>query len=446
MQKKKRQLILGAGAATVSSALPLSALLASKNAQADTPARTLVATYFPGWCNPMDASQRWIHGQNPWGIWPMLHHRMGEEQFADRFPIEGPWKSDGTGGYDERQPEYMEAAVEHASAYGVDVFSINWYRDAFLNYAVDNLKRDPAVATNDGYKISNYSKIKWFLQWSNNSNSQPSTDNRAYFYEGMRLAAHHMKGQPQYWTIDNQPVFAIFDTTQIDRIIVSEGGTANTTARNLFLQNCHNIVDNVLNDMPDGGISLVDNKAVVSTRHTSFQSSMYLVLQSADPGGWFALKSNQPVPSVNGMFTYNIRGGNFAGPNTYRKATSFDEITQAAQAQYELLIPAMSAYPNQGYSWWPTLMSGYDDRPWYNDGDARIQQCTPTLGQFEAHCKQVNNVHNSHADVTCGITFIYAWNEWGEGGWIAPSGPVDHAFDKLIALKKFLKNAPPTTA
>ncbi|MFS2136794.1 glycoside hydrolase family 99-like domain-containing protein [Duganella sp. Dugasp56] len=448
MQSKKRQLILGAGATMVGGLLPL-VKAAAATATVPTSSRTLVAAYFGGWSKPIDASQQWLDGDNPWGVYPTaafpnVHHRMGLEEFADRYPIEGPWRADGTGGYDEKQPEFMQSAIESAHSYGVDVFAVNWYRNEFLNYPVENLKLDTASNT---FKISNPEKIKWFLQWSNNSNyhSNPPSDSRDYFYEGIRLAALHMKDQPYYWTLKNKPVFAIFDVSQIDRIINLSAGrpakyavpeaeySAFVASRDAFLKDCHNIVANVLAGQADGGISGSGQAVTVTQRQASFVPSMYLLVATGDVGGWAS------SAAVDAMYAYNIRSGKFNG--VQRRATSYDEITQAAQATYDLYIPAMRKYLPKQVSWWPTLVSGYDDRPWFgSDTDPGVQQCPATDAQFQQHCSQVNRVHNANIDVTGGITFIYAWNEWGEGGWIAPSA--GSGYTKLQTLKTYLKDAP----
>ncbi len=450
MQQKKRQLILGAGAAAAGSLLPLAKALAGPTATTVAePLRTLVAAYFGGWCKPMDPAQSFVHGDNPWGVYPTatrpgVHHRMGLEEFRDRYPVEGPWNSDGTGGYDEKQPEHMEAAVRHASDYGVDVFAVNWYRDEFLNYPVENLKKDLVTGR---FKIGNPEKIRWFLQWSNNSNYHynPPSDSRVYFYEGMRLAALHMKDQPYYWTQKGKPVFGIFSVAQIDRIINLEAGravdapyastAAAIAAHEAFLRDCHNIVANVLARDETGGISVsaADKTVSVSQLTTKFTPSMYLLVATADVGSWAACST------VDGMQTYNIRSGVFGGVE--RKAQCYNEIMLAAQAQYDLCIPAMRKYLPKKISWGPTLMAGYDDRPWYgSDGEA--QQCPATDAQFQQHCTQVNNVHNANRDVTNGVTFIYAWNEWGEGGWIAPTEGIGNR--KLQQLKAYLRDAPAT--
>ncbi|MGV7210038.1 glycoside hydrolase family 99-like domain-containing protein [Oxalobacteraceae bacterium A2-2] len=381
----------------------------------------------------------------PTSIWPNVTHRMGLEEFKERYPIDGPWTSDETTrGYDEKLPINMERAVDYASQYGVDVFCINWYRDEFQNYAVENLKR-----TSTGFKISNPEKIQWFLQWSNNSNyhsnTVPISDSKQYFYEGIRLAALHMKDQPYYWKLNNKPVFAIYDVSQIDRIINLAAGRPSSyamavadkiVAHEAFLKNCHNIVANVLAGDTTGGITGTGNDVLVSQLSATFTPSLYLVIQTGDVGAWAG------CVTVDAMCNYNIRRGTFNG--TERRAASFDEIIVAAQQQYDLYVPAVKKYLPKRVNWWPTLMAGYDDRPWFG-ADSQAQQCPATDAQFQAHVTQVNNVHNANLAATGGITFIYAWNEWGEGGWIAPSG-TEAPFKKLEILRDYLKAAPSTSA
>lgn len=433
---KRRQLLVGAGCAAAATFLPKLSFAAASS-------RTVIATYFGGWKVPMDASQRGIHGDNPWGAYPTtalpgVKHNM--KAYPGRFPVTGPWPN----GYDESQQTIIDGEIKLASSYGIDVFAMNWYRDEFLNHPVVNFKKSP-----------NKGLMKFFLQWSNNANvsKAPPHDTREYFFEGIRRAAMHMKGESSYWKQDNRPVFGIFDVSQIDRIIKATHGLPSTytfasiaeatAMHDAFLEDCHNIVANVLAGDTTGGISGTLNSAVVKVNgvagkinksgisSSTFKPSMYLMVATADVGNWAR------CATVAGMYVYNIRQGTFDG--TRRLTHSFAEMMQACQQQYDLVIPAMKNYA-PGKVWWPTLMTGFDQRPWGGTTqDPLHDNSVPkTSAEFTTHVTQVRNVLRSYPATTNNTVFIYAWNELGEGGWLTPTP--DIGVTRLTAIRDELKN------
>jgi hypothetical protein len=431
---KRRQLLTGVGGLLLGGALPAVV-------RAQTTSRTLVAAYFGGWRVPMDLSQQGVHGDNPWGLYPTakmpyVKHKM--LNYPERFPLIGP----APVGYDDAQQWVIDSEIQTASAYGIDVFAMNWYRDEFLNQAIVNFKSSPKK-----------NLMKFFLQWSNNANNTsttPPSDSREYFFEGMRRAAAHMTDSA-YWKQGGRPVFSIYDTTQIDRIIMATMGrlpTATfsstneaTLAHEAFLQDCHNVVRNVLAGDPTGGITGKLNAAVVRNGTVtparvnilgiagSFTPSMYLMIGSADIGAWGRCST------VQGMYVYSIRTGTFGGVK--RLTHSFGEMMTAVQQNYDLVLPSMKSYA-AGKAWWPTLMAGFDMRPWGGTtADPLHDNSLPTQAEFDAHCAQVRATVDKYPTVTGGVVFIYAWNELGEGGWITPTPSIGTT--RLESLRNRLK-------
>jgi hypothetical protein len=436
---KRRQLLAGAGSALVGSALPGS-VLAATTTPTPTTSRTLIAAYFGGWRQPMDASQVFIHGTDPWAMYPTaalpnVRHKM--PNFKERWPLIATET-----GYDESQQWVIDSEIKTAAAYGIDVFAMNWYRDEFLNHPTVNFK-----------KSVNKRLMKFFLHWSNNSNNSsklPPFDSREYFFEGIRRAAIHMR-DPSYYRIDGKPVFAMYDCSQIDRIINTIRGktltyVAPTTAESTlvhdaFLQDMHNIVGNVLAGDDTGGISGKLNETVVKRAGVmpasvntsgiigSFTPSMYLVVGTTDVGAWARCNG------VQGMYKYCIRTGNFGGVT--RLTHSYAEMMTGCQQNYDLVMPAMMNYA-PGKTWWPTTMAGFDQRPWGGTtNDPLHDNCIATAAEFEVHCKQVRAAIDKYPTVSKGTTFIYAWNELGEGGFIAPTRGLGTS--RLDSLKRLVK-------
>lgn len=74
----------------------------------------------------------------------------------------------------------------------------------------------------------------------------------------------------------------------------------------------------------------------------------------------------------------------------------------------------------------PTVMTGWDPSPrvqnpvpWGSSGDASYAQATPT--QIAAPLQSAIAWCLAHPDSTAGTALVYAWNEFDEGGWLAPT-------------------------
>lgn len=439
IQMKRRQILQSAAGAALTATLPMEAMSATATTTAAT-TRTLVAAYYAGWPMPLDKSIQWLHGTNPWGTFenkaiPTAFNAMAK--YPERFPLIGP----APGGYDESQQWVIDTEIRTAAAYGVDVFAMNWYRDEFLNHSIVNFK-----------KSTRKSLMKFFLQWSNNSNTSkaPPSDSREYFFEGIRRAAIHMR-DPSYWRIDGKPVFAIYDTSQVDRIInacrgvpstyVNPTAAQATLVHDAFLQDLHNIVANVLAGDDTGGITGKLNAAVVKRAGVtptsvatngpvgSYTPSMYLIVCTGDVGAW------AKCIGLQGMYLYCIRTGTFNGAK--RLTHSFTEMMTACQQSYDLYLPAVQNYA-PGKTFWPTTMAGFDQRPWGGTtADPLHDNCISTAAEFDVHCKQVRTALDKYPKVTAGTTFIYAWNELGEGGFITPTR--DLGTTRLVSLRDRVK-------
>jgi hypothetical protein len=445
---KRRQLLTGAGSALVGAALPGSVLAATataKTAVATVSPRTLIAAYFGGWRQPIEASQVYITGNDPWAMYPtkaLPNVTRSMPLFKERWPLIA-----SETGYDESQQWVIDGEIKTAAAYGIDVFAMNWYRDEFSNHPVVNFKAS-----------ANKSLMKFFLHWSNNSNyySVYATgktmpfDSREYFFEGIRRAAIHMR-DPSYYRIDGKPVFAIFDVSQVDRIISLTRGLASTAlpvsaaeatlVHDAFLQDVHVIIANVLAGDDTGGISGKVNATVVKRGGVvpakvntsgitgSFTPAAYLVVGTSDVGSWARCNG------VQGMYRYTVRSGTFNGVT--RLTHNFSEMMTACQQNYDLVMPAIQNYA-PGKSWWPTTMAGFDQRPWGGTtSDPLHDNCISTAPEFDVHCKQVRAAMDKYPVASKNTTFIYAWNELGEGGFVVPTRGLGTT--RLESLKKWVK-------
>ena len=130
------------------------------------------------------------------------------------------WPRKPLWGYvDEADPYVMEMQIEAAADHGVNVFIYDWYwydRRPFLEQCLNN-----------GYlNAKNNSRVKFYLMWANHDainlwDYRISDENDILIWDGkvnreefIRLSDRLIRKYfhlPNYYTIDNRPVFQIYD-------------------------------------------------------------------------------------------------------------------------------------------------------------------------------------------------------------------------------------------
>jgi hypothetical protein len=93
--------------------------------------------------------------------------------------------------------------------------------------------------------------------------------------------------------------------------------------------------------------------------------------------------------------------------------------------------------PEQPYM--PAVIAGWDKRPWERPSgeDAGWYFPDNTPAQFAAHVQRAITWMDEHPDSTPAerIVMVYAWNEYGEGGYLAPTTG-DPGARRLVALSE----------
>ena len=157
-------------------------------------------------------------------FWP---EGMGEWQSVKnavkKFP-EHNWPRKPLWGYvNEADPYVMESQIEAAADHGVNVFVYDWYwydKRPFLENCL-----------NDGYlKAKNNDKVKFYIMWANHNVNYTwdirlshiqdnliwdgAVDRKEFEIITNRLIVKYFK-HPSYYTIDNKPVFMIYDLANL---------------------------------------------------------------------------------------------------------------------------------------------------------------------------------------------------------------------------------------
>ena len=121
------------------------------------------------------------------------------------------------GYYNEAEPGWAEREIDLAADYGINVWMIDWYWHEGAQFYQEQLE--------GGFlKAANRSRLRFAIMWANHDwgNLFPQTTNEQAVLlpqrhtedDMMKVTDYciaHYFSQPNYWRIDGQPVFAIFN-------------------------------------------------------------------------------------------------------------------------------------------------------------------------------------------------------------------------------------------
>ncbi len=128
------------------------------------------------------------------------------------------------------------------------------------------------------------------------------------------------------------------------------------------------------------------------------------------------------------LYNYPYAGTGMTGPGKYMEAT-YAHMTEQGERIWKHWGTIT------GHRFWPTVMPGWDRRPWLRDNDLVRTDSAPELFR-DALTRARDHVNADR------VVMVEAWNEWGEGSILEPS--VEHGFAYLDALRSvFCPNAGP---
>ena len=283
-------------------------------------------------------------------------------------------------GWRDDSLDIMERQIDLAADHGIAFFAFCWY----WNKDPEKVRQDPKhTGLNLFLKAKNNHRLKFCLLVANH---------RGYLFEGADEWAKAAEGwlpyfkHPQHVTVDGKPLVIIFNPGNGD----SEGfGRVRAMARKAGLR----------------GVAIAG-------------------CGSGDLKSGFTHRTH-----------YNIVPGYAATSESHK----FAELVQAHQR-------AWRGSREQPYM--PTLSVGWDKRPW--EGERGLGQKPGwyfpdrTPEQLAAALKSAIAWMDQHPEQTTveRIVLLYAWNEFGEGGYLAPTkGDSESAY--LTAVKRVVEGAKP---
>lgn len=119
------------------------------------------------------------------------------------------------------------------------------------------------------------------------------------------------------------------------------------------------------------------------------------------------------------LYNYPYIGTDMNGPGRYMEAT-YAHMMEKGEELWKHWKAITSG------RFWPTVMPGWDRRPWLRDNDILRTGSTPEL--FRKALVRAREHVNADR-----VVMVEAWNEWGEGCILEPS--VEHRFAYLDAVR-----------
>jgi glycosyl transferase family WbsX len=177
-----------------------------------------VAVYnFPSW-HPSPEMEKYF-GKG-WTEFETLRYAKPwfEGEIQPKQPLWGMYDESVPSSFNEADPEWAAREIELASNSGINVFMIDWYWHLGTMFYHEQVER--------GFlKAPNRNKMKFAVMWANHNwtNLYPAPlqgkeamiNPQTYSEDDMErvtdyLLEHYLR-EPNYWRIDDQPVFAIFN-------------------------------------------------------------------------------------------------------------------------------------------------------------------------------------------------------------------------------------------
>lgn len=326
-------------------------------------------SYFAGWWKELP--NKW-HGQG---------FKAGEPDWRLKFPERVPT----LGQYNEQAT--MDREIVAASEHGVDFFVILWYYPK-----PDTRESKNAPKLNRGLEQFMASpearRMKFCIEYCNAPRF--SAEGEAQWAECIPTWVEAMK-HPSYLRVDGRLVFRVHGVTEFLR------------ANDNDIELCRKRLDTLKKAVREAGLG-------------------EMIIGVGISGQTPKLGKKWPPASI-----FDFSGNYMCVPEVEEREAEHPYETLAAQARETLAQRVGDPLP-----WVPYLAAGWHPRPWtYPNAAPHYQRffTFPTREEFAAELRGLDQAFRKHPtlglpkkDGTTQKAFtIYAWNEFGEGGIVAPT-------------------------
>lgn len=340
---------------------------------------TIICNYYPEWKVP----------GNAWNPDPWAHGTMAEH--TERHPLIG-------GPVNQDTQEIMDAEIIAASSYGVDVFDFDWWwanssnaEGGYNSYAISRFKQS-----------TNAHLMKFCARPVVNGWTGTQASFRSLL-QTLKLNFDH----PSYYRIDGKPVVFWFALDHVFDRFVTTGIYAN------FEISSTQTIAEIRSQLGPCFICSISHpkSSLVGAGAQTERVGFDAVSNWAQIQAW-----SQGVPSYN----WSVLPGQAA-----------DYVAATVETQ----LAATWIYGTSGTNipYIPMLMCGRDGTPWA-DG---VTLWGSTPAQWENHCAAMRRVMDKWPAKSLRILNIYSWNEYGEGGILAPR--ISNGYAYLEAMRRAFK-------
>lgn len=297
--------------------------------------------------------------------------------WPDREPV--------LGHYPEEEQWVAERHIDWASSYGISFFAYDWYwngQQVQMNHAIDRYR-----------SAKNKHKLKFTLLWANHfgvpSNQEQFTRMVDYWIE-------QYFPDSQYLKIDGKPVVFVFSPL----LLRQDAAKFGSTTGELF-------------------------KIARSRAAAKGYPGIFFVGSSGANSEW--VKDYLPANGYDAVSAYKYHTRGFSGEYTAREpaATSYAELAEGYRDQWRWILK------NSPLPYFVPMIAGWDRRPW--GSDTPHDRCSSTPEAFRRMLRDAKKMLDAYPAKTKGIGIIYAWNEFGEGGYVEPTKK--WGFQYLQAIK-----------
>jgi hypothetical protein len=345
--------------------------VSSAEPNAKTPEKDILVgvNYFAGWWKEQPNKwhgQGWKIGQPDWRL-----------QFPERVPTLGEYNEQAT----------MDREIIAASSHGVDFFAILWYFSK-----PDSAEAKNAPKLNRGLEQFMASpeahRMKFFIEYCNPLRF--SAENDEQWAQCIRVWVEAMK-HPSYLRVDGRLVFKVHDVSGF------------LSVNNQDIDLCRKRLDTLREAVRAAGLG-------------------EMIIGVGISGKTPTLGKKWPSAAI-----FDFSATYMSVPEVEERQSEHPYATIAAEARETLQRRAGDPLP-----WMPHLAAGWNPRPWtYADAPPHYQRffTFPTREEFTAELRNLKESFAQHPtlglpkkDGTTQKAFsIYAWNEFGEGGIVAPT-------------------------
>ncbi len=352
-----------------------------------------------------DASDRVLVGVNYFAGWwealPNKWHGHGwtaqepdwRPQFAERVPLLGEYNVQPT----------MDREIAAASSHGVDFFSILWYFPRPGSGTLADAER-----LNRGLETyvssTNAGLMRFMIEYCNAEGFSATND--AQWGACVKTWVSALR-HPSALRVDGRLVFKVHDA---HRFVMGNGGDA---AR------CRRQMDELRGAARAAGLG-----------------EMII--------GCGIMSNTRVAPSAPVAQVFDFTATYMSIPGAAVRYAEHPYAALAAEARAARVLHAEDPVP-----WVPYLAAGWNPRPWTHPGadpNHRRFFTFPTRDEWAAELKAVRGDFRQHPklgfprrDGSCQPVFtIYAWNEFGEGGIVAPTR--GEGAMKLDAIREVFEN------